>query len=72
MDKTIENKSAYQKPSSSKPSTKLSAIKIIKALTTNRKSPKENKVKGMVRAMRIGLTNTLSSDSTKESNKAEV
>jgi len=45
-------------PSTLKPSISLSANKIIKALTTNKNSPKVSIVTGNVSMTNMGLTNT--------------
>ena len=58
------NKSAYQKPSTWKPSTILAANKIINALMTNKKKPNVKMVTGMVRIIIIGFTTAFKNDNT--------
>ena len=56
MEIKILNKKATQKPSTLNPACKiLEAIKIIEALITKRKNPRETTVIGKVRNTKIGL-----------------
>jgi hypothetical protein len=54
---TKESNNAGQKPSSLKPSTISPAIIKIAALMTNKNSPNVKSVAGIVRRIRMGLTN---------------
>ncbi|GGE38688.1 hypothetical protein GCM10010832_18710 [Psychroflexus planctonicus] len=56
IDSKRLNKSAYQKPLTSKPVTIASQIRIINAFTTNRKRPKVKTVIGSVKRISRGLT----------------
>jgi len=58
------NNRAIQKPSTEKPVIKLFAIKMIKALITNKNKPKVTTVIGKVKITKIGLTKILSRPST--------
>ena len=63
-DSKILNRSAYQNPFTSKPLTKASQIKIIRALITNKNNPNVKMVTGNVKMMSKGFTNKLSRIST--------
>ena len=63
-DKIKLNKSAYQNPSTWKPSTILAANKIIKAFITNKKNPKVIIVTGIVSIIIIGFTTAFKNDNT--------
>ena len=57
-DKTILKTKADQKPFTWKPLTSLEAIRISKALMTNKKRPKVNIVTGIEKRIKRGLRNT--------------
>ncbi len=56
IDNTKLNHKAVQNPSTLKPSTNLSANKIINALMTNKNNPKVKNVIGSDKIVRIGFT----------------
>ena len=60
IDNRILKNNAAKKPDTEKPSTNLSAKRIIIALITNKKSPKVTKVAGKVKKTNNGLTNIFS------------
>ena len=60
MDMTKRSKKAHHNPSTSNPSTSLSAINKIMALMQNKKSPKVINVIGIVTIINNGLTNAFS------------
>ena len=64
IDRRMLNNKAYQKPSTSKPETKASHIRMMTAFITRRKRPNVKMVTGSVNTMRIGLTNMLRTVST--------
>ena len=60
IDKRILKNSAAKNPDTAKPSTKLSASKIIIAFITNKNKPKVTIVAGNVKNTKSGLTNIFS------------
>jgi len=58
------NSSAIQNPLTEKPEINSSAIKIIRAFMTSRKSPKVTMVMGMVKIIKIGFTIAFNKAST--------
>lgn len=54
------NNKAYQKPATSKPLTRASQIRTIKALITNKNKPNVSIVTGRVNKISKGFTNRLS------------
>ncbi len=56
--------SAHQKPSTSNPGTSAAVNMMIRALITSRNMPKVRMVRGMVRMIKMGFRNVLSSDNT--------
>jgi hypothetical protein len=63
---------AHRNPSTSKPSIKKSAIKIIIAFINKRKSPKVTMVIGIVSNIKIGLTIAFNIAKTITNRNAEV
>ena len=59
----LKNKAA-QNPETAKPSTNLSANKIIQALITNKNNPKVTIVAGSVKKIKSGRTNIFSKEIT--------
>ncbi len=72
MDSNILNSNAHQKLETAKPSTNLSANKIIQALITNKNNPKVTMVAGKVKKIKIGRTNIFNSDITTATIIAEI
>ncbi len=66
IDNTILNKSAHQNPFTVKPVIKKSAKSITIELITNRKTPNDKMVKGMVNNINKGLTVKFKRDKTRE------
>ncbi len=64
------NKSAHQKPSTRKPSTKWAVMSTIKAFITTRNKPKVKSVIGMVSTMMMGFKKALSTARTKATKTA--
>ena len=69
--KTLNN-SAQKNPSTAKPSTNLSANKMIHALITNRNKPKVTMVAGNVKNIKSGRTNIFNNEITTATIIAEV
>lgn len=72
IDSKILNKKAQKNPLTAKPSTNLSANKIIHALITNRNKPKVTMVAGNVKKIKSGRTNIFSNEITTATIIAEV
>ncbi len=64
IDSKMLKNNADQKPETAKPSTNLSANKIIQALITNKNKPKVTMVAGKVKKIKSGRTNIFNSDIT--------
>lgn len=64
IDSKILKKKAAKNPDTAKPSTNLSANKIIIALITNKNKPKVTRVAGSVKKIKRGLTNKFSKEIT--------
>ena len=64
MDNRMLNSMAIQTPSTENPLIRLSANRIINALTTSKNKPKVTMVIGNVRMMRIGFTKRFNIDNT--------
>ena len=72
IDSKTLNNNADQKPDTAKPSTNLSANKIIHALITNRNKPKVTMVAGNVKKTKSGRTNMFNNEITTATIIAEV
>jgi hypothetical protein len=63
-ERIILNNKAHQNPSTLNPFTNFATSKIIKALITSRKKPKDKIVTGIVRIISIGLIKIFKKDNT--------